>query len=135
MYLPLPFPPCPRCKKESNQGYHRNCGGKLEVDPINEMVVCLKCNEHWNIWDSTYYCSCGHKFTAVSIASEVKTILLLCKVCMDEIERQQQAQKKLHKLSKASMRNFLCGFFESLGFVVGSVIGTAIETVTKLFFK
>lgn len=132
MYVSLPFPKCKSCGKSSSQGYHHNCGGALEIDPDSQIVHCPKCDTSWNIWKSGYYCSCGATFTSNDISDSVKDMLLLCKLCMKEIIEQQELQNKRKRLGEESLRSFVNGLFERLGYGVGIAFETVVRTLMKL---
>lgn len=135
MYIPMPFPKCKKCGKSSTQGYHRGCGGKLEFDPEKENIRCPKCAKQWNIWDTTYFCSCGNEFHSKEIEDSIVQLLYACKICVQEIENQQKAQKQRIDLRESSLRSFLTSFFEKLGFYIGEATGTIIEAVIRFFVK
>ena len=80
MYIPMPFPKCKKCGKSSTQGYHRGCGGKLEFAPEKETIRCPKCAKQWNIWDTTYFCSCGNEFHSKEIEDSIVQLLYACKI-------------------------------------------------------
>ena len=82
MYIPMPFPKCKKCGKSSTQGYHRGCGGKLEFAPEKETIRCPKCAKQWNIWDTTYFCSCGNEFHSKEIEDSIVQLLYACKICV-----------------------------------------------------
>lgn len=136
MYVALPFPKCKSCGESSNRGYHHNCGGALEINPEIEIVHCPKCDKTWNIWESIYECSCcGETFTSYDITESVREMLFICKMCMKEIQKQQEAQKQRKSLGEESLRSFVKGICEGLGYVVGVAIETVIYTLAKLLFK
>lgn len=131
----MPFPKCTKCGSDGRQGYHRHCGGELEIDPLTELVFCPKCQSTWKIWDTTYYCACGYKFTSNDVYETIKELIAMCYLCVKEIEEQQKAKNLQKTLSKNSIRAFLFDFFERLGYIAGIAIGTVIDTVIKLLFK
>lgn len=134
MYVPLPFPKCPKCNKASKQGYHHNCGGNLEIDPQNSIVHCPLCNRSWNIWDSSYHCSCGNRFTSSDIVASVKEVLMLCDICMIEIQKKQQAEFRRKKLCKESIRTIINSALTKLGYVTGVAVESIIQTIIKWLF-
>ncbi|MBQ2633256.1 MAG: hypothetical protein IJF88_01585, partial [Oscillospiraceae bacterium] len=91
MYIPMPFPRCPQCGKIGSSGFHRYCGGELEIDPETEMVYCPKCGKKWALRDSRYYCSCGNVFEASEVVEAIEEMLIICRICMDNILNQQNA--------------------------------------------
>lgn len=135
MYVSLPFPKCPQCNKASKQGYHHNCGGCLEIDPQSKKVYCPTCRESWDIWESSYYCSCGNQFTSEDISESVYEMLELCKICMIEIQKKQQAESRRKRLCEDSVRVFINSFFNKLGYAIGVAIESIIQTIVKLLFK
>lgn len=134
MYVALPFPKCKSCGKSSCQGYHHKCGGALEINPDNNMVHCPRCGATWNIWNSGYNCSCGATFTSEDISDSVNDMLLLCKICMIEIRKQQEAQNIRKTLGQESLRFFVTSLCERLGYYVGTAVEVVINTLTKLLF-
>ncbi len=135
MRISLPFPKCPKCKTDSNNSFHKNCGGKLEIETATDNVYCTKCNDNWNIWRSVYNCSCGHEFSAHEIKKTLVEVLASCRICAEEIAARNAAQRKRITQSETSLRNFLSSFFEKLGYSFGITIGTLIETVVKSILK
>lgn len=129
MQILLPFPQCPSCKKKSNTSYHKECGGQLRIETKNDEVVCTKCNHHWNIWDSKYYCTCGHCFSSNEVKSTLIELLAACRVCANEIAAQNAAKQERLRISEISLRAFLSKFFEKLGYSFGLAIGTLIDAV------
>ena len=133
MYIPLPFPKCPKCNKMSEQGYHHNCGGELQIDPKTEMVFCPKCRKEWEIWNSSYICSCGHTFTSSDVVETLKDLLLACNICVAELQRQQEAKRDREAITKASLRSFFENFFGKMGYFTGIAVGTIINAVINFF--
>lgn len=134
MYVAMPFPKCKCCGKSSSQGYHHDCGGALEIDPVSKRVHCPKCGHIWDIWDTGYYCSCGATFTSYDIEDSVNDMLFLCKMCMNEIIKQQDARDRRKKMGEESLRSFVNGFCERLGYYAGVAVETIVSTLIKLLF-
>lgn len=135
MKIPIPFPKCNSCGEAAPKSYHRNCGGRMNIETTTDVVYCNKCNSHWNVWDTTYYCTCGSAFKATEVRTALIEVLACCRVCAEEIVAQQQAQKKREKFSEISLKSFLSKFFEQLGYSFGVAIGTIIDAVTKYILK
>ncbi|MGI6462811.1 MAG: hypothetical protein ACOX04_04205 [Candidatus Scatomorpha sp.] len=135
MKVALPFPKCPKCETESSLSYHKDCGGKLRIETSTDEVYCDKCDHHWNIWESNYYCSCGHTFSAEQVHNTLTSVLVFCRVAAEELSAQDSARQQRLKYSKSSMRKFFEGFFQQLGYSFGIAIGTIVESVLSLFFK
>ena len=133
MYVPMPFPVCTTCGKHSIQGYHKGCGGKLEIDPVKNIVRCPKCNDLWDIWETTYFCQCGNKFTSHDIGVAVKEMLDMCLLAMNEIENIKKQKSSQKKMADTSIRNFLTSFFKKIGYTTGIAVGIIIEAVLKFF--
>lgn len=134
MRITLPFPTCPKCNTKSPSSYHKDCGGKLRIETSTDEVFCDKCNHHWNIWDSNYYCSCGHCFTASEVSTTLTAVLVACRVAAEELSALNAAKQARLKTSQNSLRSFFEGFFESLGYSFGVAVGTIIEAVLSIFF-
>ncbi|MBQ9886651.1 MAG: hypothetical protein IJM37_07330 [Lachnospiraceae bacterium] len=135
MKIPLPFPKCKKCKKESPQAYHKDCGGVLLIETNNDYVSCKRCKESWDIWDSKYYCSCGNVFSAKSVKNTLIEVLAYCKVCAEELEAQRYAKETRKRIADDSLRGFLNAFLEKIGYGLGVAVETIINTVISYFLK
>ena len=135
MQILLPFPTCPNCTKKSNTSYHKDCGGQLRIETTNDEVVCTKCNCHWNIWASKYYCTCGHCFSANEVKTTLIELLAACQVCADEIAAQNAAKQARTKVSETSLRTFLNRFLEKLGYTFGLAIGTLVNAAVDYILR
>lgn len=133
MRIPLPFPKCSKCGKTAERSFHKDCGGQLHIETTSDEVYCLKCNDHWNIWKSNYYCSCGNKFAARDVQKALTEVLVFCRVCAEEILAQQELKKQRITSSQSSLRIFLSEFLNGLGYSLGVALGTIIEAVSKIF--
>ena len=134
MFVPMPFPRCPQCGEMSSKGYHKDCGGVLEINPETERVFCPKCSHMWDLYDSEYYCSCGEVYEADEITEAISEMLMICKICMDEIAEQQKAINRREHLVESSIRGFVNGLFEKIGFAIGVAAETVIRAVIRLLF-
>ena len=135
MRVSLPFPKCHSCGKDSVISYHRNCGGKMQVEIQTDEVYCEKCKHHWNIWDSKYHCSCGAIFEAREVRKALMEVLACCRACADELADMDKAKKERTTESKKSFRSFVSGFIEGIGYSFGLSIGTIVDVIISLFFK
>lgn len=133
MYIPLPFPFCSQCNKKGNESFHRNCGGLLEINPDNNIVRCKKCNEKWNIWKSTYYCTCGNTFKASEVKKSVEDTIELCQLCAEELELRELAYWKRKKMATESKRTFVEKFFRGLGYISGMLFEKLVDYALQLF--
>ena len=132
MRMPLPFPECPSCHSSAKQCVHSDCNGKLEIDPSTESVYCQNTycsNRKWNIWSTTYKCSCGHEFTAKEIKYALNDMLEACRSLVSELERRDFDRERRKGLGKSSFKEFLFSFMRSLG----SLAGLAVETAIRFF--
>lgn len=107
----------------------------MSLTPEKETIRCPKCAKQWNIWDTTYFCSCGNEFHSKEIEDSIVQLLYACKICVQEIENQQKAKRQRVDLRESSLRSFLTSFFEKLGFYIGEATGTVIEAVIRFFVK
>lgn len=135
MKITLPFPNCPQCDTKAPSSYHRGCGGKLRIETSTDEVYCDKCNHHWNIWDSSYYCSCGHCFSANEVRFTLTAVLVGCRAAAEELSAQNAAKQARIKISERSLRSFFESFFERLGYSFGVAVGTIIESAISMFLK
>lgn len=134
MFIPMPFPKCPKCAKLGENGYHRKCGGALEINPDTNTVKCPKCDKKWDVWDSKYYCSCGNEFTSSEVHGAVEDMLMICKICIDNIAEQQQSQARRNKLAEDSVRSFIMGIFEHLGETVAFSATSVFQIIKHFLF-
>ncbi len=133
MYIPLPFPVCSQCNEKEDNSFHTECGGLLEIDPSNNNVHCRKCNKNWNIWDSTYHCSCGHTFQATEVEKSVEDIIELCELCAEELDLCQEAYWKRKQLTSDSKRIYVENFFRKLGYISGVLFEKLVDFALQLF--
>ena len=133
MRIPLPFPKCRNCGKASEFCFHYNCGGKLSIEVRSDEVYCDRCNEHWNIWESNYHCTCGAVFSANDVQKALIETLAFCKACAEEIKEQERARKQRKRISEESLRSFAKGFFEKLGYFFGVAVGSLVDAFVKFF--
>lgn len=133
MKIPMPFPRCNNCGEQSKQAIHRNCDGKLYISPYSNIVHCSKCGHEWNVWDSTYYCSCGHVFQSKDIKQSLVDLLEACKQCADELEKQQRLRNHRMELSEASLKSFFGAILEKFGYQLGIATGVVLEFLMKIF--
>lgn len=135
MYIPLPFPVCSQCKKKKNESYHTKCGGLLEIDPDNNNVHCKKCEKDWDIWDSTYHCSCGHTFKASEVKKSVEDVIELCHMCAEELDLLQSAYWKRKQLACDSRKKYIENFFNKLGYASGVLFEKLVDFALEVFEK
>ena len=135
MRIPMPFPKCNTCGESHPRSYHKKCGGRMLVETTTDVVYCDRCGAHWDVWDSTYYCSCGSAFKAEDVRSALIEVLACCRLCAEEIAAQDIARKKRESLSETSLRAFLSKFFERIGYAFGVAVGTIIDAVTTYLLK
>lgn len=133
MYIPLPFPTCNQCKKNEIKSFHTKCGGLLEIDPNTNNVHCTKCNKNWDIWDSTYHCSCGHTFEATEVKKSVDNVIELCQLCAEELDLYQSAYWKRKQLAEDSQRTYIENFFRGLGYISGILFEKLVDFTLQLF--
>ena len=134
MRILLPFPRCQKCGEDSPESIHKCCGGALFIETTTDDVYCSKCCKHWNVWDSKYYCSCGNVFEAKEVQDTLTEVLVLCRVCAEEVLLQNKAKKERITSSEKSLRVFLGSFLERLGYSLGVAVGVIIEAVSSFFF-
>ena len=131
MKIPLPFPKCDKCGRSWKQCVHTDCQGLLEINPSNYEVYCLKCHSHWNLWDSTYQCSCGVSFQAVEVKNAIMTMLEISALAIEEFEKREYAIKTRNDIATSSFKAFLNSFMGKLGQLAGLVVETVIRIFTQ----
>ncbi len=130
-WIPLPFPECVKCYRSWGQCVHVDCHGSIEVNPMSGRVKCLRCNESWKIWESSFLCPCGARFEASQIEDGLSEMLDYCRQLVYELSLNVQACRDRQKMGEQSLRQFMVGLMESLG----KVAGLAIESVLRFFFS
>lgn len=135
MLIPLPFPTCKHCGESAPKSYHRNCGGRMMVEVDTDEVYCSGCDKHWNIWESSYYCSCGGTFQAEEVADALKEVLVFCQVCAEEIRLQDEARERRREKSTASLKKFMLNLFDKIGHFFGVAVETAVNTALVFFLE
>lgn len=127
LYLPLPFPACPRCAQSWATSLHRGCGGEMEVEPDSRSVRCDRCYDSWLVTDSTFYCSCHHSFTAMEVRDAIDSLIHTCRRLVAILETSEHAEAAFTRRSEESLRGFtaeiLRGLGKAAGFVVERLLG------------
>lgn len=130
-WIPLPFPKCVECFRSWGQCVHIGCRGSIEVNPMSGRVKCLRCNESWKIWESSFLCPCGARFEASQVEDALSEMLDYCRQLVYELNLSVQAHKDRQKMGEQSLRHFMVGLMESLGKAAGLVI----ESVLRFLFS
>lgn len=128
--IPLPFPECRDCGRSWGQCLHYGCTGTIDVEPISGNVVCKKCAENWQIWESRFICVCGEKFEAWEIEDALAEVLDHCRQLIYELSAMEDSRQRREQLSRSSMREFLYGMANQLG----KIAGIAVEVALKFLF-
>lgn len=133
MRVPLPFLECPKCHEKSTNSIHRNCGGNMLIEVLNEDVFCERCRHSWNIWNSDYYCNCGHVFSAGEVEHTVQELIESCKMCALVWEMEWKEREKRPDIAKTSFRTFVTALLEGAGKQCGVAVGSIISAVLRFF--
>ena len=104
----------------------------IEID--TDEVYCSECKKHWNVWESTYYCSCGQTFQAKEVVDALRDVLVFCQVCAEEIERQNAAREIRGTTAKTSFTKFILGIFDEMGYLLGIAVETAVSAALTFLF-
>ena len=135
MRVQIPFPKCKSCYNDSPKSFHKSCrlGGNdpLEINPSTNMVYCPTCAEEWDIFTTTYYCSCGSVFFAKDVADEVEYIIMLSAYVAEEIKIAQISKRRRQELSSSSFSDFTLNTLKKIGVSFGYVAGI-VENVIKI---
>ncbi len=130
-WLPLPFPECVECGSSWGQCVHSDCRGEIEVEPNSGAVLCLKCRESWQVWESAFLCPCGARFEASQVEDGLAEMLDYCRQIVFELSLNARAARERQDMGKESMRSFMVGLMEG----IGKVIGVAVESVLRFLFR
>jgi hypothetical protein len=135
-WLQFAFPECPRCAESWKSSVHKDCGrgGTLELDPDAKQVRCDGCARQWNVWDSQFYCSCGHLFTAWEVDSALNEVIRAAHLLAQIIEQHRADLMAIQRAGQDSLRGWFARVAENVGGTLGKVLGTIVGSVTKMLF-
>ena len=87
----------------------------MEINSDNSEVMCPSCGDHWPIWSSSYYCSCGYVFSATEVSVEVEAIVANAKLIANELRRSMETRNRISAITDKVIADVAAGFWrESL---------------------
>jgi hypothetical protein len=123
LWIPLPFPNCPRCNSSWVRCYHKNCvlEGEILVEPHLGQAKCGGCEKNWILMETTFHCSCGHVFSAGSVSEALSTASLIRQKLLKQIEGMDKAEIRIRQTVSHSFSQWLEEMSYKLGFTLGTI--------------
>lgn len=143
MWMSVAFPTCPKCAKNANKCYHKNCpkGGRtpMQIDSDTSDVRCLDCGKSWKIKESEYYCSCGYVFSARDVSLELDAIISNAKLIASEIERTKLTKERIQAMTDREISRKATDTIKRIGGervwnMIKNVLPTIVEIIKKWLF-
>ena len=133
-WIPLPFPSCPSCNKSWMTCYHRDCyfNGEIVVEPYTREAKCEGCSERWPIMQTTFYCSCGHIFTAWDVENALSAVALLKERLVKQIQSMEMSESAINRSYQQSFNHWLYDLSYELGNLLGAVASSVLKWLRKL---
>ncbi len=130
--VPLAFPECPVCDRRWSESKHRGCSsnGSVSIDPDTERVECGGCFASWGIWQSSFYCSCGHIFDAEDSEAAVSEVIRAASSLAAEMDRYAEDMRRIRSSSDRSFQEWLGDLAFRLGGATGFLLG---EIARRMF--
>jgi hypothetical protein len=129
-WVQFPFPHCPNCHESWQQAYHRDCAehGSIELNPDKRKVRCDGCATSWGVWETRFYCVCGHAFGADEVEGALNEVIRAAELLARVLEDHRRDVEAIRQEGKNSLRAWLDRIAEgvggSLGYMLGRVIGS-----------
>lgn len=135
LWMPLPFPRCPKCGQSWVRCYHKDCytGGEVVVEPYSREAKCDGCGRQWAVMNTNFYCSCGYVFHSRDVENALTTAELLRQALLQQIRDMDEATLRIRRRSKESFTQWLYDITYDLGSVAGAVVGTIKRWLDELF--
>lgn len=130
-WVSFAFPRCSSCGREWATSRHRGCyrDGELKVDPDQKVVLCAGCSENWNVFQTQFYCTCGHIFSASDVRDVLNETIRAAQLLARVIEENQRVLGEIRSQSRSSFRSWLNGFAQGLGGALGTIMGRLIGSI------
>ena len=63
----------------------------------------MDCGHNWEIYESNYYCLCGHHFQTEDVLDEVNAIVANAKLVARELRRNAETMKRIENLTNTEI--------------------------------
>jgi hypothetical protein len=134
-WIEFPFPECPACACCWKTSFHRGCaaggGDGIEVDPDRSFVRCSACATTWDVWDTSFFCSCGRRFEAAEVEAALHEIIRVAKLLADVLARQAADMLEIRRAGASSFRSWLARFTEGVASTMGVLAGRVVGTLLR----
>ncbi|MFG2566982.1 hypothetical protein ACGFR6_16240 [Streptomyces sp. NPDC048567] len=141
-WVEFAFPRCPECARSWAVSRHRDCpagvgrdgsSGGLDIDPDRAQVRCTGCRRGWEVWETRFHCSCGHRFEAYEVEEAVREIIRVAALLARVLAQQAKDLAEIRSAGEASFRAWVGRFAEavagSLGAMAGRLVGTLLRAL------
>src|SRR6185436_18605532 len=129
--VPFAFPRCPRCQQSWATNNHRGCreNGELDLDPDAKRVHCKGCGREWAVWDSRFYCNCGHEFSADDVEEALRDLIRAAATLADFLDEHRRELARIREAGDASLRSWLNRFAQGVAGALGTAVGHLINVL------
>ena len=137
MWLPFPFPQCPSCKERWAYSYHRDCAkyGRIEFDPDRKECRCDACASSWPVRSTSFFCRCGHSFSALDVDGAIKDITATLSMFAIIVERDLQNAAAVRSAGESSLRKWIQRIANSIAGRLGTLLGNLAGTLARRLFR
>lgn len=134
MWLPFPFPRCPECWEQWAYSYHRDCAyrGRIELDPDTKHCRCEGCWTSWIVWQTQFYCSCGHIFSSDDVDDAIRDIMATLSMFASIVDQNTREAARVRNQGEASLRSWIQDFAKGVAGSMGSLLGTLAGTLARI---
>lgn len=134
-WIQFPFPECPQCHKFWVASRHSGCGTEatVELDPDRRVIRCQDCSTSWQVWETTFRCSCGNKFTSADVEDAIKKIIEAAGALAQALAQQREEILAIRRAGKSSFDSWLSTLAKGLGHTLGGAVGSIASWILKQF--
>lgn len=134
-WIQFPFPQCPKCGQFWVSSRHSGCatGSSVELDPDARRIRCPGCSASWQVWETTFHCSCGNTFTSDQVDEAIRKIIASASALARAIEQQREEIRAIRRSGRSSFDAWLSAFARGLGSALGGAFGSIANWVLGQF--
>lgn len=134
MWLPFPFPQCPKCGEQWAYSYHRDCEnrGRIELNPDSTECRCEGCHLTWPVHRTRFYCSCGHNFGSDDVDAAIRDIVATLSMFALIVENNTRETSQVQRYGEDSLRSWIEGLANGIAGSIGAILGKLAGTLARI---
>ncbi|WP_213009212.1 hypothetical protein [Paractinoplanes toevensis] len=95
---------------------------------------CDACSAQWAVRETSFYCSCGWKFSSSDADGAIAEIIRSARLLAQLIDRHNDEVARIRSQGRDSFQSWLNSLARGLGGVLGAAMGHVVGAVVRMFF-